>query len=164
MDLIDRPPSPEDLRRSVTVQVALTGLFCLGIIMLRGGTGAPFPPWWLLAVLVASVAVGAAVALRLPHRLQPLAADRPADELRAEAALTFARVTLQRGVATGVPLVLIVFSTFVTETAGWAVITVAPLGLVVMAAFTWPTLRSVALTAAVLEAEGAETGLLDAYA
>lgn len=163
MDLIGRPPKPAELRRSATIHVGLTAAFLGVVIVLRGGTNASPPPWWLLVALLAIVAVGAAVAERVPYAADPIDPSLTGEKARDAAALALARQTLRRFVITGGPLVIVVLASFLFEHGGWPMILIGPIGVLVMAVETWPSRRNVSVSAALLEAEGARTGLVDAY-
>lgn len=159
----DTAPSPEELRRAVTLQVGLSAVFCAVIAVLRGGIDAPLPSWWLLALLVLVIAGTGYAAGRVPYTATPIDPAWSATAAHEASLTAFARQTFLRMAITGGGLAVVVLTSFAVEHAGWPIILGAPLGLAAMAWSTWPGLRNASITAAVLETAGARTGLVEAF-
>lgn len=155
--------TPRELRNFAILQVALTAGFFVVIFWMLGGTDADFPPIWLAVVLVAFVVGGAVLAERAWHSVRPLPADTDVQQAQAEAVTLFAKHTVRKLIFCEVPLLVAVVVAFVGPYAGWPLVIAGFPGLLVLAWETWPSLRNTSLAAAMLDAAGAESGLVETF-
>jgi hypothetical protein len=155
--------TPSEVRNFALLQLGLTAVFLVLIYALIGGTDADFLPWWLLVVLLAAVAVGATLAERVWLSASPLPPADDRDALTARAVGIFAGQIVRKQAYCQAPILLAVLCTFVFPHGGWPIIVGGLPGLVVLAFETWPGLRNTSMTEAMLNAEGAEAGLVESF-
>ena len=82
--------SPSEVRTFAYLQLGLTTAFLVLLFFAFGGTSSAFPPWWLIAVLLAVTAITAFLAERVWLSARPMSPDRDPDEMQAEAVGIFA--------------------------------------------------------------------------
>lgn len=155
--------TPSEVRRFALLQLGLTTLFLVLIYAMIGGTDADFLPWWLIAVLLLVVAAGATLAERVWLSAPPLDPAGNRDTLTAKAVGIFAGQIVRKQVYCQAPILLAVLATFVFPYGGWPLLVGAVPGLLVLAFETWPSLRNTSMTEAMLNAEGAEAGLVESF-
>jgi len=155
--------SPSEVRTFAYLQLALTTVF-LGLLFFAfGGISESFPPWWLVAVLLGVVAVSAFFAERVWLSADPMRPDGDPDELQAQAVGIFAGQVVRKLAFCEVGVILSVIVGFATSYGGWPMLIGGVPALALIAFETWPSLRNTSMTAAMLDAEGAESGLVEAF-
>jgi hypothetical protein len=155
--------TPREVRSFALLQIGLTGAFLVLLFFMLGATDEPFPPIWLTVVLVALVAVGAFLAERVWLSASPLpASDDPAQTQR-EAIGIFAGQTVRKLMYCEAPLLVAVAVTFVADHGGWPLVVAGFPGMLVLTWEVWPSPRNTSLTAAMLDSQGAESGLVEAF-
>lgn len=163
MPSVEYADNPRELRNFAMLQWVLTAGFLILLFWMLGGTDADYPPIWLAGVLVALVIVGAVFAERAWHSVRPLPADTAARDVRGEAVGIFAKLTVRKLIFCEAPLLIAVLVAFVTPYAGWPLVIAGFPGLLVLAWETWPSLRNTSMAAAMLDAAGAKSGLVDSF-
>jgi hypothetical protein len=155
--------SPEEVRRFALLQVGLTGGFMALIFLALGGLDADLPPWWLVGALLALVVVAGVLSERVWLQSSPLDPSTDPEELERQAVGVFAAQTVRKLMfCEGAVLVAILVS-FVGSWGGWLILLVGVPGLLLLAFETWPSLRNLTTTEAMLEADGAETRLVEGF-
>ena len=155
--------TPKEVRNFALLQVGLVGGFLVLLFFMLGGSDADYPPTWLAIALVVPIAVGAFFAERVWLTAAPLSPDTPALEVRNQAVGVFAGQTVRKffyGFATLLPGVA---TAFVGDYGGWPLVIVGFPGLAVIMWETWPSLRNTSMTAAMLDAKGAESHLVESF-
>ncbi len=153
--------SPPELLKAVQVQLGLTALFLVVIFALLDGTDAARPPIWVMVLPLVVIAIGAVLAERAWLRVKPLAADAP--EPQRDALDAYVSQTMRKFVYCEGALLVCVLLAFASDRAGWLVAIAGPPGLAVLAFETWPSARNLSLTASMLDADGAESRLLENF-
>jgi hypothetical protein len=163
MPSVEYADNPRELRNFAMLQWTLTAGFFVLLFWMLGGTDADFPPVWLAGALVATVIAGTVFAERAWHSVRPLPVDTNARDLRGTAVGIFAKLTVRKLIFCEVPLLLAVLVAFVTPYAGWPLVIAGFPGLLVLAWETWPSLRNTSMAAAMLDAAGAKSGLVESF-
>jgi hypothetical protein len=163
MPSVEYADNPRELRNFAMLQWVLTTGFFVLLFWMLGGTDADFPPIWLAVVLVAFVIVGTVFAERAWHSVRPLPADTAARDVRSAAVGIFAKLTVRKLILCEVPLLIAVLVAFVAPYAGWPLVIAGFPGLLVLAFETWPSLRNTSMAAAMLDAAGAKSGLVESF-
>jgi hypothetical protein len=153
--------TPREVRNFALLQLALTSGFLVLLFFMLGGTDADYPPIWLSIVLVALVALGAFLAERVWLSTTPLPPD--AEQPNEVAVGVFAAQTVRKLAFCEAPLIAAVLVAFVADHGGWPVLIAGMPGIAVLAWETWPSLRNAAMTASMLDAEGAESRLVESF-
>lgn len=153
--------TPGEVRKLVLVQVGLTALFLVVIFVLLDGLDADRPAIWLMILPLLVLALGVFLAERSWLRVAPLTANAPDPESAGLAA--FVSHTLRKFVLCEGALLICVILAFVSDRAGWLVVIAGIPGLAVLAFEAWPSARNLSLTAAMLDAQGAESRLLETF-
>ncbi len=153
----------KQLRTLVIIQLTVTAVFATLLSLALGGTDEPFPPWWAVAGLLVVLIAAVVNVERSWTRIPPLPAG-----LDTDAALTAALSHYQRHLARALlllelPFLLAVLYAFVMPYGGWPIIIVAIATVVAIAVETWPTVRNTTRIATALEADGASSGLVEAF-
>jgi predicted branched-subunit amino acid permease len=155
--------TPSEVRNFARLQLGLTAVFLVLIYAMIGGLGEDVIPWWLIAVLLAAVVVGAVLAERVWMSALPFAPDADPDEMRTKAVGIFAGQVVRKQAFCQAPILLAVLATFVFPYGGWPILVGAAPGLLVLAFETWPSLRNISMTEAMLNADGARAGLVESF-
>lgn len=163
MPSVEYADNPRELRNFAILQWVLTAGFFVLLFWMLGGTDADYPPIWLAAVLVVLVIVGAVFAERAWQSVTPLPAETAARDVRAEAIGRFAKLTVRKLIFCEAPMLIAVIVAFVTPYAGWPLVIAGFPGLLVLAWETWPSLHNTSMAAAMLDAAGAESGLVESF-
>jgi hypothetical protein len=163
MPSIEYADDPRDLRNFAIVQWVMTAGFLALLFWMLDGTNADFPPTWLAAVLLALVVAGTVAAERAWRSVTPLRANTSGHEVRAVAVGQFAKLTIRKLIFCETPLLIAVIVAFVSSYAGWPLVIAGFPGLLVLAWETWPSLRNTSMAAAMLDAAGAESGLIESF-
>lgn len=163
MRLPEYEASATEVRQFALLQMALTAAFLVLIFFALGGFDADLPPWWVTAFMLAVVAAGVALAERVWLSASPLEATIPADELNARAVGVFAAQTVRKLMLTEGAVIVSVVVAFVGEWGGWPIVLGGIVGFAALVFETWPSLRNVSMTAAMLETDGADTGLVESF-
>lgn len=163
MPLAEYEASPQEVRRFSLLQVGLTAGFMLLIFLALGGTDADPPPWWLLVVLGLLVVASGVLAERVWLQASPLdPADDPEENQRRAVGI-FAAQTVRKLAICEAPVLLSILLAFIGSWGGWTILLVGVPGLALLAFETWPSLRNLSVSAAMLEADGAESGLVESF-
>lgn len=163
MPLAEYETSPREVRNFALLQVALTSGFLLLIYLALGGTRPDLPPWWVLAVLLVAVVVAGFLAERVWLQASPLDPAEDPEELRQQAIGIYAAQTVRKLWICEAAVILAVVASFVGTWGGWPIVVAGVPGLLLLAFETWPSVRNVSMTAAMLETEGASTGLVESF-
>jgi hypothetical protein len=155
--------SPSEVRTFAYLQLGLTTAFLVLLFFAFGGTGGAFPPWWLIAVLLGVVAITAFLAERVWLKARPMSRDRDPDEMQAEAVGIFAGQIVRKLAYCEAGVIFAVVVGFVAPYGGWPMLIGGIPGLALLGFETWPSLRNTSMTAAMLDSEGAESGLVEAF-
>ena len=147
----------------VVVQLVLVSGFAALIGLMLGGTAAPEPPWWVLAVLYAGLAAAILDVERSWTRIAPLAPDAMGEQALADGLAAYQRYLARAFIVLELPLVASALYAFIADHGGWPVFLVALPTVVALAVEAWPSVRNVARVATALEADGAASGLVDAF-
>lgn len=143
--------------------MVVTAGFCVLMFFVLGGTDADLPPIWLSAALVGLVGVGAFLSERVWRTASPLPADGDPERLRRDAIGIFAGQTVRKLMYCEAPLLIAVVVAFVTDHAGWPVVIAGFPGLLVLVWEVWPSLRNTSIVAGMLDAQGAESQLVESF-
>ena len=155
--------SPSEVRTFAYLQLGLTTVFLILLFFAFGGTGGAFPPWWVIVMLLAVNGITAILAERVWLSARPMDPDADPDELQAEAVGIFAGQIVRKLAFCEAGVIFAVIVGFVTPYGGWPMLIGGVPGLALIAFETWPSLRNTSMTAAMLDSEGAESGLVEAF-
>lgn len=155
--------SPKEVRTFAFLQLGLTTLFLALLFLAFGGIDADFPPWWLIAALLAMVAVAAFLAERVWLGARPFDPNADLDHLQSRAVGIFAGQIVRKLAFCEASVIIAVLVSFVGPYGGWPMLIGGVPGLVLLAFETWPSLRNTSMTAAMLDADGADSGLVEAF-
>lgn len=155
--------TPAEVRNFALLQVALTAAFFVLLFFMLGGSDADYPPVWLSIALVVLVGVAAFLAERVWLSTSPLPADLDPAEQQRLAVGVFAGQTVRKLAICEAPLLIAVLVTFVTDHGGWPLVIAGFPGLLVLVWEVWPTLRNTSMTAAMLDAKGADSRLVESF-
>jgi len=159
----DYDTSPSEIRTFANIQLAITTVFLALMFFAFGGIGEPFPPWWLVAVLLGVVAVSAFFAERVWLSAEPMNPDGDPEEMQSEAVGIFAGQVVRKLAFCMIGVVFSVIVGFAGSYGGWPMLIGGVPALALIAFETWPSLRNTSMTAAMLDAEGADSGLVEAF-
>ncbi len=155
--------SPSEVRTFAFLQLGLTTVFLVLLFFAFGGTSGTFPPWWLIAVLLAVNALTAFLAERVWLSARPMSPDRDPDEMQAEAVGVFASQIVRKLAYCEAGVIFAVVVGFIAPYGGWPMLIGGVPGLALLAFETWPSLRNTSMTAAMLDSDGAESRLVEAF-
>ena len=155
--------SPSEVRTFAFLQLGLSAVFLALLFLAFGGTGPSLPPWWLIAVLLGVVAITAVLAERVWLSARPMTPDRDPDEMQAEAVNIFASQIVRKLAYCEAGVIFAIVVGFVAPYGGWPMLIGGVPGLALLAFETWPSLRNTSMTAAMLDSEGADSGLVEAF-
>jgi hypothetical protein len=155
--------SPSEVRTFAFLQLGLTAIFLALLFFAFEGTNANRPPWWLIAVLLVAIAISGFLAERVWLTATPMDPGRDPDELQSDAVGIFAGQIVRKLAYCEAGIIFAVIVGFVTSYGGWPMLIGGVPGLALLGFETWPSLRNTSMTAAMLEAEGADTGLVEAF-
>lgn len=163
--MADRTPSPTELRRFVMVQwaLALVFLIVMGIISKQlSGPGYVYPPVWLIAILMALVVTCAVVTERAYRSITPLDPDHTPETWQEQSMRVFASQTGRAAIVSVIPLLAaaVISVGWARLWGPWPIIVTALPALAILIWETWPHSRNTSITAAMLDADGAESGLV----
>lgn len=163
--MADSTPTVREVRRFVIVQWTLTVVFMvvMGVISLQlSGPSYVYPPIWLIAVLMALVAVCALVTERAYLRVSALDPELPREEWERSSMRVFAHQTGRALMICVVPILVsaIISVVWARSWGPWPIIVTALPALTILVWDTWPHSRNTSLIAAMLDAEGADCGLV----
>lgn len=163
MPRVEYDATAPEVRHFVLLQVILTAGFYVLLFFMLGGTDADVPPIWLSASLVALVGIGAFFAERVWLTASPLPADGDPEQLRREAIGIYAGQTVRKLMFCEAPLLIAVVVAFVTDFGGWPFVIAGFPGLLVLAWEVWPSLRNTSIVAGMLDAQGADSRLVESF-
>jgi len=155
--------SPSEVRTFAFLQLGLTTVFLALLFFAFGGTDSELPPWWLIAVLVGVVAITGLMAERVWLSAAPMRPGGDPDEMQAQAVGIFAGQIVRKLAYCEAGVLFAVFVGFFTAYGGWPMLIGGGPGILLLAFETWPSLRNTSMTAAMLDAEGADSGLVEAF-
>jgi hypothetical protein len=156
--------SPAEIRGFAVVQVVLVGVFLMVLFWAFGGRDGAFPPWWLIVPLVAAPAAAAFFAERVWLDGRPLDPADPPDEVTSRAVSVFAGQTLLKLYLCTASIIFAIIIGFVFRNhAGWPILIGGLPSLAVMAFEIWPSTRNTAMTEVMLNANGADSKLVQAF-
>jgi hypothetical protein len=156
--------SPSEVRTFAFLQLGLTTVFLALLVLAFGGAHpADFPPWWVVVALLAVVAVAAVLAERVWLSASPMDPTDDPEQMRAQAVGIFAGQIVRKLAFCEAAVIIAVVVGFVAPYGGWPMIIGGVPGLALLAFETWPSLRNTSMTAAMLDAEGADSGLVEAF-
>lgn len=153
--------TPEEVRKLVVIQLGLTALFLIVVFALLDGLDSERPPIWLMVLPLVVLAGGAFLAERAWLGVKPLAPDAPVPQ--AAALQAFVALTVRKFAFCEGALLVCVIIAFASDRAGWLVVIAGIPGLLILAFETWPSARNLSLTAAMLDASGTESHLLESF-
>lgn len=153
--------TPDEVRRFALIQLTLTSAFVALLFIAFGGVEGDLPPWWVIALLLATVAASAVLSERVWLHAEPL--DPAGDDLPQTAVGVFAAQTVRKLMICEAPIVLAVLVTFIGSWAAWPILLGAVPGVLVLAVETWPSVRNISMSAAMLESQGAQSGLVESF-
>lgn len=153
--------TPAEVRKVVKVQLGLAAVFMVVVFGLLDGLDSDRPAIWLMVLPLVVLAIGAVLAERAWLGIKPLDPEAPHTERAALEA--FVSLTTRKFVYCEGALLLCVILAFASNRAGWLVAIAAIPGLAVLAFETWPSARNLSLTAAMLDANGTDSGLLESF-
>lgn len=151
------------IRRFVLGQLTIASVFSALIALILGGTDAGFPPWWIIAGFAVLLALAIVDVERSWTRIHPLPQALDRQQAVAESLVAYQRHMARAFLLIEIPLLLSALYAFVADHGGWPVIVVAPATMVALAVETWPSIRNVTRVATALEAEGTDSGLVEAF-
>lgn len=163
MALPEYDADAREVRTFALVQLGLTTGFLVLLFWMLGATDADLPPIWAIVVLLVAVAAGAFLAERVWLSAEPLDPAADPEDNRVTAVSVYAGHTVRKLIFCEAPLLLAVLFAFVLDAGGWPILIAGVPGLAVLAWEVWPSLRNVAMTATMLDAEGAESELVDSF-
>lgn len=163
MPSVEYDATPDEIRRFAILQVALVAGFLVLLFFTLGGSDADYPPIWLAVLLVVFVGVGAFFSERVWLSAAPLPTDLPAAEMHARAVDVFAAQTVRKLYYCTGAMLPAVIAAFVGGYGGWPLVIAGFPGLLVLAWEVWPSLRNTSMTAAMLDANGAESQLVESF-
>ena len=163
MPLAEYESSPREVRSFALLQVALTAGFLLLLFWALGGTDADFPAWWVVVLLLVPVAVSAFLAERVWLQTEPIDPTLPPEEAHDAAVGVYAAQTVRKLVICEASVIFAVVVAFVGTSAAWPILVGGVPGLALLAFEVWPSLRNLSISAAMLETDGAETGLVEGF-
>ncbi|WP_374999572.1 hypothetical protein [Aeromicrobium sp. CTD01-1L150] len=155
--------SPKEIRSFAALQVVITAVFLIALFLILGGVSAPRPPWWAMLALLVPVAIAAWFAERVWTRTPSLDPETDEEEQRRRAVAIFAGQTVRRLAICQVPVILTILVTFVAPWGAWPLVVAAVPAVALLAWETTPTLHSTSLTEVLLDADGAQSGLVEAF-
>jgi len=156
--------SPSEIRAFAAVQVVLVGVFLALLFWAFGARDGEFPAWWLIIVLLAAPVAAAYFSERVWLEAQPIDPSVPADAQRSRAVSVFAGQTLLKLYACTASIIFAIVMGFIfRQYAGWPIVIGGVPSLAVMAFEIWPSVRNTAMTQVMLDANGADSGLSDAF-
>lgn len=155
--------TPTEVRKFALMQIGLTAAFYILIFFMLGGTDEPFPPIWLVVVILALVGAGAFFAERVWLTAEPLPSDLDPDDVAQTAVGIFAGQTVRKLVWCEIPLLIAVLIAFVLGHGGWPLVIAGFPGLIVLTWEVWPSLRNTSMTAAMLESRGTKSHLVESF-
>jgi len=155
--------SPSEVRTFAFLQLGLTTVFLALLFLAFGGTDADLPPWWVITMLLAVVAVTGFMAERVWLSAAPMDPDADPDDLQVRAVGIFAGQIVRKLAWCEAGVIFAVIVGFVAPYGGWPMLIGGIPGLAVLAFETWPSLRNTSITEAMLDAEGAESRLVEAF-
>lgn len=155
--------SPGEVRQFAIVQVAITAVFLVLIFFMVGGTSADRPPLWLIGALLACVGVAAFFAERMWLYATPLSLEADPASNRLHAVNVYAGQTVRKLWICQAPVVISVLVGFLGNYAGWPVLLGGLPALGLLAFEVWPSIRNTSMTAAMLDARGAKSELVESF-
>jgi hypothetical protein len=155
--------SPSEVRTFAFLQIGLTAGFLTLLFFAFGGAGRTLPPWWLIAVLLVVVAITGVLAERVWLSATPMDPGGDPHEMQERAIGIFAGQIVRKLAFCEAGIIFAIVVGFVTSYSGWPMLIGGVPGLALLAFETWPSLRNTSMTAAMLDAEGADSGLVEAF-
>lgn len=155
--------SPREVRQFAALQIALTAAFLVVIFFMLGATDAPFPALWVIGLMLVVVGVAGFLSERVWLSTPPLDSSADPAVNRRDAVGIFAGQTVRKLVYCEAAVVFCVLVTFVADRGGWPILVGGVPALLVLTWEIWPSLRNVSMTAAMLDARGASSGLVDSF-
>lgn len=163
--MADSTPTVREVRRFVIVQWVLTAVFMvvMGVISLQlSGPGYVYPPIWLIAILMALVAVCAVITERAYLAVSALDPAQTQEEWQRKSMRVFAHQTGRALMICVVPILIsaIISVVWARSWGPWPIIVTALPALIILVWETWPHSRNTSIIAAMLDAGGADCGLV----
>lgn len=154
--------SPSEIRTFAVVQVVLVAALLVVLFYAFGGPSGQVPAWWVILLLVAAPVGAAALSERVWLAVRPL--DPAVGDAQSRAVSSFAGMTLMKlYICTAAILVAIVVGFLFRDSAGWPILIGGVPSLAVLAFEVWPSLRNTSMAEVMLDSDGAESGLSDAF-
>jgi hypothetical protein len=163
MPIQEYETSPSEVRTFALLQMGLTTLFLVLLFLAFGGTDADFPPWWIVAGMLVVVAIAGFFAERVWLSASPLRPGGDPQQLQLRAVGVFAGQVVRKLAFCEASVIVALAVGFVGPYGGWPMLIGGVPGLALLAFETWPSLRNTSITAAMLEADGAKSGLVEAF-
>jgi hypothetical protein len=156
--------SPGEIRGFAVVQVVLVGVFLALLFWAFGGRDGTIPPWWLIVPLLLAPAAATFFAERVWLDARPLDPAGQPDELQQRAVSVFAGQTLLKLYFCTASIIFAIIIGFIFRShAGWPVLIGGVPTLAVMAFEIWPSARNTSMTEVMLNADGAESKLVETF-
>jgi hypothetical protein len=155
--------SPSEVRTFAFLQLGLMAVFLTLLFLAFGGTDADLPPWWIIALLLVVVAISGFLAERVWMASRPLPPGGDPNEMKARAVGIFAGQVVRKLAYCTAAIIFAVVVGFVGPWGGWPMLIGGLPGLALLTFETWPSLRNTSITEAMLDSEGAESGLVEAF-
>jgi hypothetical protein len=155
--------SPSEVRTFALLQLGLMAVFLTLLFLAFGGIDADRPPWWIIALLLAVVAICGFLAERVWMSARPLEPGGDPEELKVRAVGIFAGQVVRKLAYCTAAVVFAVAVGFVGPWGGWPMLIGGVPGLALLTFETWPSLRNTTITEAMLDSGGAESGLVEAF-
>ena len=156
--------SPGEVRRFVALQVVITAGFVVVLFFALGGADDARPPWWVMLLMIAPVGVAAFFAERVWMDAPALDPAESVEEQRRRGVAVYAAHTVRRLAICQAPVIISVLVTFIGPWGAWSLVVGAVPGIALLAFEATPSLRTTTLTEVVLDADGAESGLVEQFA
>lgn len=155
--------SPKEVRNFAALQVVITAVFVLILYLALGGVDAPRPAWWVLVMLFLPTVIAGVLAERVWMSAPALDPTDPPQEQQRRGVAIFAAHTVRRLAICQAPVIVSILVTFVAPWAAWPLVVGAVPAIALLAFETTPGLRNTALTEVLLDSDGAESHLVEAF-
>lgn len=163
-----RTPTASELRRFVFGQWALTIVFLAVMAIISTQLSGPnynYPPIWVIAILMALIAASAVVTERAYLSVTPLDSEDTPEVWQEQSMRVFATQTGRTLIICVIPLLVaaIISVVWARIWGPWPIIVTVLPALAVLVWETWPHSRNTSIIAAMLDADGADCGLVTRF-